>query len=99
VASGQQGYVGNVHMTLTVPAEKVAKNFGQFQDAALSEPVIVTKYGRESVVIIKAAEYHRLKKWDREVLRPHELSDADIAALQAATPPPDAARFDHEVKK
>ena len=51
------------------------------------------------MVIIKAAEYHRLKKWDREVLRPHELSDADIAALQAATPPPDAARFDHEVKK
>ena len=86
-------------MTLTVPAEKVAKNFGEFQDAALSEPVIVTKYGRESVVIVKAAEYRRLKKLDRAVLRPHELSEADIAALRAASPPPEATRFDDEVKK
>ena len=85
-------------MTVTVPAEKVAKNFGQFQDAALSEPVIVTKYGRESVVIIKAAEYHRLKKRDREVLRPQDLSDADIAAIRSAAPPAEAAQFDGEVE-
>jgi prevent-host-death family protein len=86
-------------MTVTVPAEKVAKNFGQFQDAALSEPVIVTKYGRESVVIIKAAEYHRLKKRDREVLRPQDLSDADIAAIRSAAPPAEAFQFDDEVEK
>lgn len=86
-------------MTLTVPAEKVAKNFGEFQDAALSEPVVVTKYGRESVVIIKAAEYHRLKKRDREALRVQDLSEADIAAIKAAVPPAEAARFDDEVEK
>ena len=86
-------------MTVTVAAEKVAKNFGQFQDAALSEPVIVTKYGRESVVIIKAAEYHRLKKRDREVLRPQDLSDADIAAIRFAAPPAEASQFDDEVEK
>ncbi len=86
-------------MTVTVPAEKVAKNFGEFQDAALSEPVIVTKYGRESVVIIKATEYHRLKKRDREALRVEELSDADIVAIKAAVPPPEAAQFDHEAEK
>lgn len=86
-------------MALTVPAEKVAKNFGEFQDAALSEPVVVTKYGRESVVIIKAAEYHRLKKRDRETLRVQELSEADIAALKAAVPPAEAKHFDDEVEK
>lgn len=49
-------------------------------------------------MVIKAAEYRRLKKRDREALRVEELSEAEIAAIKAEVPPAEAADFDHEVE-
>lgn len=59
---------------------------------ALAEPVIVTKYGRPSVVILSAGEYERLKRLDRQVLAVTDLSDDDIAGIEAARIP-DAHRY------
>lgn len=71
----------------TVPSADVQKNFGRFKDAARSEPVIVTQYGKPTVVILSATEYERLKELDRRVLRLDEMSDADIEEmLQAEIP-------------
>ena len=41
----------------TVPASEFQKNFGAFKEMAQREPVAVTSNGRESVVLISAAEY------------------------------------------
>ena len=38
-------------------AGEIAKNFGQFADRALVEPVTITKYGREHLVLLSAEEY------------------------------------------
>ncbi len=62
-------------------AAVVAKNFGKFREAALSEPLTIQNHGRDSVVMISAKEYHRLKKLDRKVLAIQELSERDLRAL------------------
>jgi prevent-host-death family protein len=72
-----------------VPAAEVQKNFGQYREAALGEPVIVTSYGKPSVVILSIAEYERLKELDRRVLRLDEMSDAQIEEMTRAEIPPE----------
>ena len=73
----------------TVTSAEVQKNFGRYREQALAEPVVVTQYGKPSVVIIAAAEYDRLKELDRRVTRLDEMSDADIAEMAAAEIPPE----------
>lgn len=81
---------------MKVTAAEVGKNFGQFADRALVEPVTITKYGREHLVLLSADEYARLKRRDRQVYRVGDLPDEIIAAIKAAEPPAEAAAFDGE---
>jgi prevent-host-death family protein len=62
----------------TASSAEVQKNFGCYKDAATTEPVVVTQYGKPAVVILAAAEYERLKELDRRVLRLDDLPDSDI---------------------
>jgi prevent-host-death family protein len=71
----------------TVTSAEVQKNFGQYREQALGEPVVVTQYGKPSVVIIAAAEYDRLKELDRRVMRLDEMSDAQIEEMVTASIP------------
>ena len=64
-------------------AADVAKNFGRYQDEALHEPVFVQKYNRDSVVIISAREYERLRKLDRRAVAVEELNEPEFSALRA----------------
>ena len=73
------------------------RKIGQYQDKALVEPVMVTRNGRERVVLISAAEFKRLMRRDRLVLRAEDFSDAELLAIQNAEPPAEAAAFDPEV--
>ena len=71
-------------------AAEVGKNFGQFADKALVEPVTITKYGRDHLVLLSADEYARLKRRDRQVYRADEVPDDILAAIEAAEPPPES---------
>lgn len=84
-------------MSRTVTSAEFQKAFGRYREMALVEPVSITNHGRESLVLISAAEYQRLKRRDRVALRPWELSDEEMAALEAAEPSPESARFNHEL--
>ena len=55
----------------------------------LAEPVIITQYGKPSVVIISAAEYERLKELDRRVMRLDDMSDAEIEEMLNSSIPPE----------
>ena len=46
----------------TVTASEFQKNFGAFKEVAQREPVAITSNGRESVVLISAAEYVEYRK-------------------------------------
>lgn len=70
-----------------VSASEVQKNFGAYHDQALSEPVRVTKYGRETVVIVSAKEFHALKQGQRRSLSAGDLTDAELEAIARAEIP------------
>ena len=71
-------------MTATVTAAQVSKNFGAYQDAAVREPVVITKNGRPRTVLMAYEDFVRLSKRERRVELTSELSDREIAAIEAA---------------
>ena len=82
----------------TVTSAEFQRDFGRYQDLALTEPVTVIRNGRERLVVISAEEYRRLKQRDREVLRLDDFTEEDLQAIRAAEPPPEAAAFDEETR-
>jgi len=60
---------------VTVAAAELAKNFGERHDRALNEPVVVTKYGRESVVVLAVDTFRQLTAHYREVVDATEIND------------------------
>lgn len=83
---------------IKVSAVEFQKNIGRYSDIALTQPVTVTRHGRERTVMVSAEEYHRLKRRDREVLGLDDFTDADLAALRAAEPARGSEQFDPEVE-
>jgi prevent-host-death family protein len=82
---------------VTVTAAELQKQFGRYREAAIREPVSVTHHGRESLVMLSADEYKRLKALDnRQPVYPWELPDALAEALEKAEPPEFTRRFNHE---
>ena len=43
---------------ITITAVEFQRNFGRYQDTALTEPVAITHNGRERVVMLSVDEYH-----------------------------------------
>jgi prevent-host-death family protein len=81
-----------------VSAAEFQRNIGRYQDLALTQPVAVTRNGRERTVMISIEEYRRLKRRDRQVLSLDDFTDADIAAVEATRAPEFSKAFDHELK-
>jgi prevent-host-death family protein len=82
---------------IKVSAAEFQRNIGRYQDLALTEPVAVTRNGRERTVLISTAEYQRLKRRDRQVLTLDDFTEADLAALEATRAPESSKAFDHEL--
>src|SRR4051812_14654470 len=55
---GWQAQQGLIPM-LKVSAAELQRNIGRYQDLALTQPVVVTRNGRERTVMISIEEYHR----------------------------------------
>ncbi len=83
---------------VSVTSADFQKNFGRYREAAIREAVTITNHGRDSLVLLSADEYRRLKRRDREVLHVSELSDQDVEAIRTAEIPEENAAFDHEVE-
>ena len=79
-----------------VTSAQFQKAFGRFREEALREPVVITNHGRESLVLLSAREYRRLKEQDRRALHPWELGPREIESLAASAAEPGGAEFDHE---
>jgi prevent-host-death family protein len=80
-----------------ISAGDFQRKLGYIQDRALVEPVLITRNGRERLVILAVEEYRRLKRRDREVLTADEFTNEDIEALEKTKAPAEAAAFNHEV--
>jgi prevent-host-death family protein len=63
------------------------KHYGSLADRALSEPVTITKNGRDRLVVLSVEEYERLLRRDRRVLLAGELTDEELALIAKAEVP------------
>jgi hypothetical protein len=69
------------------------KNYGALMDKALSEPVTISRNGRDWLVMLSAEEYVRLKRRDRRVVRLEEFSDEEETLTPHPTPLPPELGF------
>ncbi len=73
------------------------RNFGAISDHALTEPVTVTRNGRDRLVVVSAAEYDRLKRRDRRVVRAEDITDRELERIALAEIPAEFAHLDDEL--
>lgn len=85
-------------MPQSVSSVEASKAFGRISRQALVAPLTITHHGHDSLVLMSAAEYQRLKSRDREVLALGEFTDEDRAAIAASRAPAEAANFDDELQ-
>jgi len=74
------------------------KNYGSLADKALSEPVVITKNGRDRLVVMSADEYARLKRRDRRVVRLEDFTEEEMERIARAEAPAEDAHLDAELK-
>jgi prevent-host-death family protein len=83
---------------LRISTADFMKNFGALADKALTEPVTITKHGRDRLVMVSAAEYDRLKRRDRRVVRAEDLTDAELELIAQADIAGEYAHLDAELE-
>jgi prevent-host-death family protein len=74
------------------------RQFGALSDKALTEPLTITRNGRDRLVLLSVEEYERLKRRDRRVVRLEDFTDEEMALIAKADDPPEYARLDAELK-
>lgn len=84
---------------MKVTTGEFIKNYGTLADKALSEPVIITKNGRDRLVVVSVDEYERLKRRDRQAIAAAELTEAELAALELAEVPAEYIHLDRELEE
>jgi prevent-host-death family protein len=82
----------------SVSSTEFQKAFGRIRETALRTPVTITHHGRDSLVLVAADEYRRLKARDRRAVFVSELTDEEMRAIAEAEIPAEAAAFDHEIE-
>jgi prevent-host-death family protein len=63
-----------------------------------SEPVTITREGRDGLVLLSAAEYDRLKRRDRRVVRLEDFTEEEMALIAKAEVPAEYAHLETELK-
>lgn len=69
---------------VTLSASEFQGRVGEALDQSLRQPVLITKHGRPRNVILSYDEYERLSARDRRAVLAADLTDEDVAALEAA---------------
>ena len=83
---------------MKVSTAEFIKNYGTLADKALTEPVVITKNGRDRLVMLSAQEYDRLRRRDRRVVRLEDFSDEEMALIAKVEVPAEYAPLDAELK-
>ncbi len=85
---------------IKISAQEFQKNFSLYQDQAIAHPVTITKHGRPRLVMMSVEEYKMLTQGrpKRIVKRVSEMTDEDLAAIEAAQVPADYAYLDKELE-
>jgi PHD/YefM family antitoxin component YafN of YafNO toxin-antitoxin module len=82
---------------MRVTTAEFIKKYGALADRALSEPITITKNGRDRLVVVSAEEYDRLIRRARRALCPEDLTEADLDLIAKAEVPAEYAHLDAEL--
>ena len=83
---------------MRITSGEFQKRFESLADKALTEPVTITRHGRDWLVLLSVEEYDRLKRRDRRVVRLEDFTDEEMALIAQAEVPPEHAHLDAELK-
>jgi prevent-host-death family protein len=82
---------------LTVSSQEYQRNLGKYHDAAQAQPVAITQYGRERLVVLSAETFRQMQRHTREVLPVEALTEAERAAIAKAEVPDEYRHLDREL--
>jgi len=74
----------------------LSKEIDRYQGAALTQPLIATRDGRDWLVMISAEEYARL---NRRVFRTEDLTDEEADQIASARIDPQHAHLDDDLQE
>ncbi len=83
---------------MKVSSAEFQKKFDSLSDKALTEPLTITRHGRDRLVLLSVEEYEHLKRRDRRVVRLEDFTDAEMARIAHADVPAEYANLDSELK-
>jgi prevent-host-death family protein len=73
------------------------KRVDALADTAVTQPVTITRNGRDQLVLLSIEEYERLKRRDRRVVRLGDFTDEEMALIAKAEVPAEYADVDAEL--
>ena len=82
---------------MKVSSTEFQQNVGRYQDAAMREPVTITKNGRDHTVLVSAELFEAIMK-GRIARRVEDLDEATIKAIGLAEVPAEYAHLDDDLK-
>ncbi len=74
---------------MEISATNFVRNFGQYQDHAIREPVIVKSHDRVIGVFVSPEDFACIHRAKRQVYRLQELPAEHLAAIETGTYPTD----------
>ncbi len=77
---------------MRVSSAEFLKKYGMLSDKALSEPVTITRNGRDRLVLLSAEEFERISRYAPRARRIEELTDEELAMIDQSRV---AAEHDH----
>lgn len=77
---------------MRVSSAEFLKKYGTLSDKALSEPVTITRNGRDRLVLLSAEEFERMSRYAPRARRIEDLTDEELAMIDQASV---AAEHDH----
>jgi prevent-host-death family protein len=84
---------------VTLSASEFQDRVGEALDRSLSQPVLITKHGRPRNVVLSYDEYERLRARERRAVRAEDLTDEDIAAIEASEMAPGYEHLNAEIEE
>ncbi len=83
---------------MKVSTAEFIKNYGTLADKALTEPLTITKNGRDRFVLVEAGEFERLKRRDRKVVATSDMPEELLQLIMKSEMPAGYEHLDEELK-
>jgi PHD/YefM family antitoxin component YafN of YafNO toxin-antitoxin module len=83
---------------MKVSTAEFIKNYGTLADKALTEPLTITKNGRDRFVLVEAAEFARLMRRDRKVKRLEDFTPEEMELIKNSKMPEGYEHLDEELE-